>query len=401
MGVCGSVFRLKGFLQDAGSRSDHHRRRALVRSFFLSDSTQTVRVNLAERSYDIEIGAGNLDQAGRFLAERGRVTHAVVITDANVERPHAVRAAESLAEAEITVDLVVVEPGEPTKSIAAATALWQKMLQLGADRKSVVVAIGGGVVGDLAGFIAATYARGIRFVQVPTTLLAQVDSSVGGKVGINLPKAKNMVGAFLQPLGVLIDTATLETLDGREYRAGLGEVVKYGVILDAELFDYLEANVAGLVRADHDVLGHVIARCCRLKADVVEQDEREESGLRAILNYGHTFGHALEALLGYGELLHGEAVAIGMLCASRLAERLGRVDAEFTARQRKLLSALDLPTDLPQLDHDQILRTMMHDKKVQHGRLRFVLPARMGHVELVGDVSPDEVRAALKERGEG
>ena len=367
----------------------------------MSDSTQTVRVNLAERSYYIEIGAGNLDQAGRFLAERGRVTHAVVITDANVERPHAVRAAESLAEAEITVDLVVVEPGEPTKSIAAATALWQKMLQLGADRKSVVVAIGGGVVGDLAGFIAATYARGIRFVQVPTTLLAQVDSSVGGKVGINLPKAKNMVGAFLQPLGVLIDTATLETLDGREYRAGLGEVVKYGVILDAELFDYLEANVAGLVRADHDVLGHVIARCCRLKADVVEQDEREESGLRAILNYGHTFGHALEALLGYGELLHGEAVAIGMLCASRLAERLGRVDAEFTARQRKLLSALDLPTDLPQLDHDQILRTMMHDKKVQHGRLRFVLPARMGHVELVGDVSPDEVRAALKERGEG
>ena len=166
----------------------------------MSDSTQTVRVNLAERSYDIEIGAGNLDQAGRFLAERGRVTHAVVITDANVERPHAVRAAESLAEAEITVDLVVVEPGEPTKSIGAATALWQKMLQLGADRKSVVVAVGGGVIGDLAGFLAATYARGIRFLQVPTSLLAQVDSSVGGKGGVNLPEAKNMVGAFLQPI---------------------------------------------------------------------------------------------------------------------------------------------------------------------------------------------------------
>jgi len=361
----------------------------------VSDPIQTVRVNLAERSYDIEIGAGNLPRVGRLLTEWGRVTHAVVITDENVEKPHAVEAAESLAEAGVTVDLVVIEPGEPSKSIDTAAALWQKLLELGTDRKSVVVAVGGGVIGDLAGFIAATFARGIRFFQVPTSLLAQVDSSVGGKVGINLPEAKNMVGAFLQPLGVLIDTATLETLDQREYRAGLGEVVKYGVILDAELFDELEASVAGLVRADHDVLRRVITRCCRLKADVVEQDEREESGLRAILNYGHTFGHALEALLGYGELLHGEAVAIGMLCASRLAERLGRVDAEFTARQRKLLSALGLPTDLPRLTPDQILRTMMHDKKVQHGRLRFVLPARMGRVELVSDVDPDDVRAAL------
>ena len=360
----------------------------------MSNRTQTVRVNLDERSYDIEIGAGNLDRAGPLLTERARVTHAVVITDENVEEPHAAEAAESLAAAGVEVDLVVVEPGEATKSIAAA-ALWEKLLAVGADRKSVVVAVGGGVVGDLAGFIAATYARGIRFFQVPTTLLAQVDSSVGGKVGINLPEAKNMVGAFLQPLGVLIDTATLETLDPREYRAGLGEVVKYGVILDAELFEYLEANVAGLAEADHDVLGHVIARCCRLKADVVEQDEREESGLRAVLNYGHTFGHAFEAILGYGELLHGEAVAIGMLCASRLAERLGRVDAELTARQHKLLSALGLPTEVPRLDGDQILRSMMHDKKVQHGRLRFVLPDSVGHVELVGDVDPEDIRAAL------
>ncbi len=361
----------------------------------MSPSTETVRVNLAERSYDIEIGAGNLDRAGRFLTSSGRVTHAVVITDENVEKPHAVKVAESLAGASIGVDLVVVEPGEPAKSVDVAAALWEKLLQLGTDRKSVVVAVGGGVVGDLAGFVAATYARGIRFFQAPTTLLAQVDSSVGGKVGINLPEAKNMVGAFLQPLGVLIDTATLETLDGRQYRAGLGEVVKHGVILDAELFDYLEANAAGLIRADHNVLRHVITRCCRLKADVVEQDEREESGRRAILNYGHTFAHAFETLCGYGELLHGEAVAIGMLCASRLAERLGRVDADFTARQRKLLSALGLPTGLPPLDHDKIPSTMTHDKKVQHGRLRFVLPAGMGRVELVGGVPADDVRAAL------
>jgi 3-dehydroquinate synthase len=260
----------------------------------------------------------------------------------------------------------------------------------------VLVACGGGVVGDLTGFVAATYARGLRFFQVPTSLLAQVDSSVGGKVGINLPEAKNMVGAFLQPLGVLIDTATLATLPPREYCAGLGEVVKYGVILDAEFFDYLEANVVGLLQRDHEVLAHVIARCCRLKADVVEKDEREETGLRAVLNYGHTFAHPLEALTGFGDLLHGEAVAIGMLCASRLAERLGRVDARFTLRQRRLLEALRLPVELPGVDHQAVIRTMTHDKKVQHGRLRFVLPSGMGQVELVGEIDAADVRAALE-----
>lgn len=364
----------------------------------MNPSAQIVHVNLGERSYDIKIGAGNLSRAGEFLAERGRTTHGVVITDEHVEKPHAHAVAESLAEAEMTVDLMVVEAGEPTKSIDSAVALWEKLLQLGSDRKSVVVAVGGGVVGDLAGFVAATYARGVRFLQVPTTLLAQVDSSVGGKVGINLPAAKNMVGAFLQPLGVLIDTATLETLPEREYRAGLGEVVKYGVILDDEFFSYLEANVAGLNAHDHDVLREVIARCCRLKADVVEKDEREETGLRAVLNYGHTFGHAFEALTGYGKLLHGEAVAIGMLCASRLAERLGRVDAEFTARQQRLLDALGLMTEIPSLDHDHVLRSMLHDKKVEHGKLRFVLPTRMGHCELVGDIDPVDVRAALADK---
>ena len=357
--------------------------------------TQTVRVELARRSYDIEIGSGNIRRAGRFLAERGDVSHAVVITDENVQQPHAMTAAESLTGQSIEVDVIAVEPGEPSKSIDVAAGLWQGMLELGADRQTVVVAVGGGVVGDLAGFIAATYARGVRFFQVPTSLLAQVDSSVGGKVGINLPGAKNMVGAFLQPLGVLIDTATLQSLPPRQYRAGLGEVVKYGVILDAELFDYLEANTAGLIERQGDVLAQVIARCCRLKADVVRQDEREETGLRAVLNYGHTFGHALETLAGYGEILHGEAVSIGMLCASRLAERTGRVDAKFTARQRKLLEALGLPVELPELDREALITTMTHDKKVQHGKLRFVLPSRMGRVELVAGIDPADVRAAL------
>ena len=274
---------------------------------------QTIRVNLAERSYDIAIGAGNLADAGRFLADRAKATHVVLITDDNVHKPHAMQVAESLGEQDIDVDVIVVEPGENSKSPEIALSLWQGLLDLDADRKTVVAAVGGGVVGDLAGFIAATFARGLRFLQVPTSLLAQVDSSVGGKVGINLPDAKNMIGAFHQPLGVLIDTATLATLPPNEFRAGLGEVVKYGAALDAELFAYLETNAAALLAHDREVLAHVIARCCRLKADVVERDEYEQSGLRAVLNFGHTFGHAFETLSGYGTILHGEAVAIGMM----------------------------------------------------------------------------------------
>lgn len=362
----------------------------------MTAETRTVQVSLAERSYSIEIGAGVLADAGRFLLARRRTTHAVIITDNHVQEPHALAVASSLAESGVTVDLIVVEPGEMSKCAETANEIWQKLLDLGADRKTLIVAVGGGVVGDLAGFVAATYARGLAFVQVPTTLLAQVDSSVGGKVGINLPQAKNMVGAFWQPLGVLIDTDVLATLPAREYRAGLAEVVKYGVILDAAFFTYLERNTAGLVERRPDVLRHVIARCCELKAQVVSQDEREETGARAVLNYGHTFCHAFEALTGYGRLLHGEAVSIGMLCASRLAERLGRVDAAFTARQRDLLALLGLPVEAPAIfKPDQVLAAMSRDKKVEHGRLRFVLPAEMGRVELVGDVPEEHVLAAL------
>lgn len=356
---------------------------------------QVVHIRLAERSYDIQVGAGTLDDVGSWLAALCPLTHVVAITDANVEQLHATRCAESLAETGAEVDLLVVDAGEETKCTHVADQLWQEMLSTGADRSTVVVAIGGGVVGDLAGFIAATYARGLPLAQVPTTLLAQVDSSVGGKVGVNLPGAKNMVGAFWQPRGVLIDTEVLGTLPAREYAAGLAEVVKYGVILDAEFFTYLETHVEELNRREAEVLGHVVARCCRLKANIVENDERETSGLRAVLNYGHTFGHAIEAETGYERFLHGEAVAIGMLCASRLAERLGRVDAAFTDRQRQLLQALGLPVEVPNLDRQVLLDAMQRDKKVSHGRLRFVLPRAMGQVELVGDVPPDAVIAAL------
>jgi 3-dehydroquinate synthase len=355
-----------------------------------------VRVHLSERSYDIEIGAGLLAQAGDFIAARTRVSHAVTITDANVASPYSQAVEESLGAAGARVDRLTVEPGEPSKSVASAERLWNAMLAAGADRKTVVVAVGGGVVGDLAGFVAATFARGLPFVQVPTTLLAQVDSSVGGKVGVNLPGAKNMVGAFWQPLGVLIDTATLASLPGREYRAGLAEVVKYGVILDADFFAWLESHVEEINRREEAALEHVIARCCRLKADVVEADERETTGLRAVLNYGHTFCHAIEAVTGYGEFLHGEAVAIGMMCAARLAMSLGRIDDSLVARQRALLLALHLPIETPPVSDEELLAAMQRDKKVEHGRLRFILPTRLGHMELVGDVDPQLARAALR-----
>jgi 3-dehydroquinate synthase len=318
-----------------------------------------------------------------------------VITDARVETPHATTVAGSLADAGGEVELLVIEEGESSKSVALADMLWQKMFDVGADRKTVVVAVGGGVVGDLAGFVAATYARGLALFHVPTTLLAQVDSSVGGKTGVNLPGAKNMVGAFWQPRGVLVDVQTLKTQRDRDYRAGLAEVVKYGVILDAELFARLEKEAPALLGRRHGVLQEIVARCCELKARIVEQDEREESGLRAVLNYGHTFGHALEAVAGYGELLHGEAVSIGMMCAARLAQRMGRVDEAFVARQRALLLALGLPIALPSVNHLALLEAMAHDKKAEHGKLRFVLPTRLGHVELVSDVPATDVRELL------
>lgn len=358
-------------------------------------AAESVEVCLGPRSYEIEIASGNLGRLGEFIRRRRKCTHAVMITDSHVEDPHANRAAESLAAAGAAIDLLVVEPGEQTKSAESAAWLWRKLLELGTDRKSLVVAVGGGVVGDLAGFVAATFARGLPFFQVPTTLLAQVDSSVGGKVGVNLPGAKNMVGAFWQPAGVLIDTDVLATLPDREYRSGLAEVVKYGVILDAEFFAELEAHVAELDARQSDVLARTIARCCRLKADVVEQDEREETGLRAVLNYGHTFAHALEAVTGYDAWLHGEAVAVGMMCAARLAERLGRIGAELTRRQESLLTALKLPVKLGRVDRQELLAAMQRDKKVEHGRLRFVLPSRLGHVELVDEVPAADVEAAL------
>jgi 3-dehydroquinate synthase len=372
-----------------------------------STDNQLVHVNLADRSYDIVVASGFLSRAAQVIegwctTRRAKLGSrlALVVTDVNVRDTHATQVAQSLREAGWRCEVEALPAGETTKSLEQANRLYDRLIDLQADRHTLVVAVGGGVIGDLAGFVAATYARGIPFVQMPTTLLSQVDSSVGGKVGVNHSRAKNMIGAFYQPLGVLIDTSLLETLPDREYRAGLAEVVKYGVILDAPFFEYLESHVAELNRRVPEVLRHVVARSCRLKADVVEHDEFERTGLRAVLNYGHTFAHAFEALCGYGELLHGEAVAIGMVYASRLADRLGRIPAALTARQEQLLKQLALPVRLPYpkaLPIDSLLARMQLDKKTVGGKLRFVLPSRLGHVELVDGVPPAEVTAVLSE----
>ena len=360
---------------------------------------QTVHVNLGERSYTIVVTGDDLAGVGPFARERVRGALGLVVTDEHVAG-HADAVAAALRAAGFRVSVVVLPAGEPQKGLAVAGQLYDRLAELPADRNTLVAAVGGGVIGDLAGFVAATFARGLPLLMVPTTLLAMVDSSVGGKVGINHPKAKNLIGAFHQPVGVWIDIATLATLPDREYRSGLAEVVKYGVILDPELFAYLEAHAAAILAREPAVVRSIVARSCRLKADVVEQDERELTGLRAILNYGHTFAHAFEAVAGYGTWLHGEAVAAGMVCASRLAERRGLISADVTERQVRLLARFGLPVRPQRWPVPALLAAMRSDKKAVAGRLRLVLPRRLGEVALFDDIPEEDVARVLEEQAE-
>lgn len=354
----------------------------------------SIRVQLGERSYDIAVTSNDVAGLGSFARQRVQGGRAFVVTDEHVIE-HAEKVAASLSDAGFQPLLASLPAGEAQKALATAAYLYDQLAEVGADRKTLVVAVGGGVIGDLAGFVAATWNRGLPLLMVPTTLLAMVDSSVGGKVGINHPRGKNLIGAFHQPTGVWIDTDYLNTLPDREYRSGLAEVVKYGVILDAELFAYLEQHAAAIRARDGECIRHIVARSCRLKANVVEQDEREETGLRAVLNYGHTFAHAFETVSGYGSWLHGEAVAAGMVCASRLAERRGLIGADVTERQLRLLQTFALPIAPERWSVDDLLATMRRDKKAVAGRLRFVLPKRIGEVALFDDVPESDVRAVL------
>jgi 3-dehydroquinate synthase len=359
-----------------------------------------IRVSLGERSYDIHITSGDAAGVGPFARERCYGSLAFVVTDANTRR-HGQAVAVALAAAGFRIAEAVLPAGEEQKCQAAAGRLYDDLVGIGADRKTVVVAVGGGVVGDLAGFVAATFNRGLALLMVPTTLLAMVDSSVGGKVGINHPRGKNLIGAFHQPAGVWINTAFLDTLPDREYRSGLAEVVKYGIILDPELFDYLETHIEEVRNRSPECVRHLVARSCRLKADVVERDECELTGLRAVLNYGHTFAHAFETVGGYGSWLHGEAVAAGMVCASRLAELRGLIGADVTERQVRLLERFALPAQPLSWPIDDLVAVMRADKKAEAGRLRFVLPVRLGEVRLFDDVPEEQVQAVLRERMPG
>lgn len=354
---------------------------------------QTLTVELGERSYPIHVGRDLLAR-GRLIGEHLPRPRAAIVTNDVVAPLYLDRLRAGLADAGVEAIDVIVPDGEAHKDWHTLNAIFDALLRSRCERSTTIIALGGGVVGDLAGFAAATFQRGVPFVQVPTTLLAQVDSSVGGKTGINHPLGKNMIGAFHQPLVVLADVATLDTLPERELKAGIAEVIKYGLIRDAEFFVWLEKNVERLLARDADALAFAIVRSCRNKAEVVAEDERE-SGVRALLNLGHTFGHAIEAGMGYGTWLHGEAVAAGTMMAADLSVRLGLLAAADAERIAALLRRAGLPTDAPPLGADRYLELMALDKKVSAGKIRFVVLEGIGKASLRSEVSVPQLEATF------
>lgn len=353
-----------------------------------------VTVPLSDRTYSILIGTGILSEVAPRARALGIAGAIALVQDANVAGLYGGIVRESLEASGYRVVSITIPPGEGSKCLQQLGGLYDAFAAARLDRRSAVVAVGGGVVGDLAGFAAATYLRGIDFIQVPTTLLAQVDSSVGGKTGIDLEAGKNLVGAFHQPRLVLADLDTLTSLPERELVAGLAEVLKYGIILDPEFFEYLESNRDAVFNHQPETLAHLVARSCELKAQVVGKDERE-SGLRAILNYGHTIGHAVEAVAGYGRYLHGEAVAIGTVAAGKLSQRLAGLSDADAARIEALLRLYGCPVRLAEpLDEPSLFRAMQLDKKTRGDELRFVLARRIGDVYTVA-VPASAVREAL------
>ncbi len=356
----------------------------------------TVNVPLGERSYDIEIGM-SLDQAGPKIKGLGLGQKLAVVVNPTVKELYGKRLVESLKAQGFMVMSIIIPDGEQYKNLDWANAIYTALLTNAFDRRSGIVALGGGVIGDLAGFAAATYMRGIPFVQVPTTLLAMVDSSVGGKTGVNHPMGKNMIGAFHQPRKVLMDLDVLRTLPKAEFLSGMAEVIKYGVIWDGAFFDYLDSNRDRILGLDADALAHVVRRSCEIKAEVVGRDERE-GGLRAVLNFGHTVGHAVEKAENY-TMRHGEAVAIGMVYASRLALRTGLCDPLVPERVEKLIASYGLPTSLRALSRKPTVQELMHtlqiDKKAEGGKVKFVLPKSIGEVVVTKEWDEEVLKTML------
>jgi 3-dehydroquinate synthase len=363
---------------------------------------RTVTVPLGERSYSILIGPGLLATLGAQCASLGLGKRCAVVSDAHVASKYGKSSLASLRNAGFEPVLIRIPAGETAKRVRIVERCYEELASHRLERNSFVVALGGGVVGDLAGFLAATYLRGIAFVQVPTTLLAQVDSSVGGKVGVNLAAGKNLVGAFHQPRLVLSDVATLKTLPRRELRAGVAEVIKYGIIYDEHLFARLEQDLPRLLKLDAEVVNEIVARCCEIKAEVVAQDERE-SGLRSILNFGHTIGHALETISRYGKYLHGEAIAIGQVAAADISRRQLGLAATDAARVKAVFTAAGLPTRvrLAKPQFARLLEAMRLDKKVRGGEIRFVLAKKIGEVVWEQPVAVEAITAALGVDGSG
>jgi 3-dehydroquinate synthase len=357
---------------------------------------EKVRVELGERSYDICIGKNILRNIGGSLKSFGLSPRIAIVTNPTVYPLYGAVVAKSLKKAGFDVLSVTIPDGEEYKDLLWVEHVFNILLKAKLDRLSALVALGGGVIGDITGFAASTYMRGISYIQVPTTLLAQVDSSVGGKTGVNHRLGKNMIGTFWQPRLVWIDTATLKTLPGREFLSGLAEVIKYGVIWDGKLFDFLEAGKKKILNLDNKSIMHIIKRSCEIKAEVVSKDERE-SGLRAILNFGHTIGHAIETATGYRRYFHGEAIAIGMCLEAKLSGKLKFIGSDKVRRIKSLVESYGLPSEMPEdIDIKHILSSMELDKKAVAGELRFILPERVGKVKIHKGVSEKVIRELLQ-----
>jgi len=359
---------------------------------------KTVTVTLGNRSYNIYVGTGLLKQAGRLLKDAGLSGKAIIITDSKVCGLYGEQLRQILESADFDAGLIDVPEGEQHKSIETAGKLYQELVKLRAERTTPILALGGGVIGDLAGFVAATYMRGVPLVQVPTTLLAQGDSSIGGKVAVDHGNLKNMVGAFYHPRLTISDVSLLKSLSQREISSGLAEIMKHGLILDADLFRYLEKNMKKIKALDENALETIVFRSAQIKARVVEKDELD-LGPRNVLNYGHTVGHAVESVSGM-KIWHGEAVAIGMVAEARISNRLGKFCKDDMTRLTKLIKQVGLPTELPPLEARKLLKVMQHDKKVLRGKLRFALPKAIGEVFLTDEVEPTLVQEVLTERDE-
>ncbi len=357
---------------------------------------EQITVSLEERSYPISIAAGLFDDPASYWPLRAG-DHAMVVTNDTLAPLYLGSVTQKLSAMGVVADQVILPDGEQYKTLTVLEQIFTALLKKPHGRDTTLIALGGGVIGDMAGFAAACYQRGVRFIQMPTTLLSQVDSSVGGKTAVNHPLGKNMIGAFYQPASVIIDTDCLKTLPSRELSSGLAEVIKYGIILDKDFFVWLEQHMEELISLDENTLARCIRRCCEIKAEVVAADERE-SGVRALLNLGHTFGHAIEAHMGYGNWLHGEAVAAGMVMAARTAERVNGFNPADTQRIIQLLERAGLPVQGPrEMAAEAYMPHMMRDKKVLAGELRLVLPRNIGESEVRGGVSHDIVLAAIND----